>query len=43
MEISPVIKWAGGKRQLLPIIVPMMPENYGTYYEPFFGGCALYC
>lgn len=43
MEISPVIKWAGGKRQLLPIIVPMMPENYGTYYEPFFGGGALYC
>lgn len=39
---NPIIKWVGGKRQLLPIIKQMMPKKYGTYYEPFFGGGALF-
>ena len=43
MSITPVIKWAGGKRQLVPTILPMMPATYGTYFEPFFGGGALFC
>ena len=38
---SPVVKWAGGKRQLLPVLKPMMPE-FEKYFEPFFGGGALY-
>lgn len=42
-DVSPIIKWAGGKRQLLPTILPMLPESYNCYYEPFFGGGALYC
>lgn len=42
-NVSPVIKWAGGKRQLLPTIKPMLPETYGRYFEPFFGGGALFC
>lgn len=41
-SVYPVIKWAGGKRQLLSIIEPMLPETYGKYYEPFFGGGALF-
>ena len=39
---NPVVKWAGGKRQLLPEISARMPVSFGTYYEPFFGGGALY-
>jgi len=40
--IRPVLKWAGGKRQLLPQLVARLPETYGTYLEPFFGGGALF-
>lgn len=40
--LEPVVKWAGGKRQLLGELIARMPEGYGTYYEPFFGGGALY-
>lgn len=39
----PVIKWAGGKRQLLPKIVSCLPVDFHRYYEPFFGGGALFC
>lgn len=40
--MKPVIKWAGGKTQLLNHITEMMPNDYGTYFEPYFGGGALY-
>lgn len=40
---APVIKWVGGKRQLIPQITQMMPEGFNKYYEPFFGGGALFC
>ena len=39
---APIVKWVGGKRQLIPKITARMPETFGTYYEPFFGGGALY-
>ena len=39
--LHPFVKWAGGKTQLLDVIVSHMPENYGRYYEPFVGGGAL--
>ena len=38
----PFIKWAGGKRKLLPIIKEYIPKNYNTYFEPFIGGGALF-
>ncbi len=44
MEISkaiPFVKWAGGKRQLLPQIRERMPKQYNNYYEPFVGGGAV--
>lgn len=41
MTASPFIKWAGGKRQLLPQIEERMPQNYNNYYEPFIGGGAV--
>ena len=38
----PFVKWAGGKRQLLPELLRHVPERYGRYYEPFVGGGALF-
>lgn len=39
--VTPIVKWAGGKRQLLPEIRKYIPEKIGTYYEPFVGGGAV--
>ena len=38
----PVLKWAGGKRQLLPEILLRLPPRAETYYEPFVGGGAVF-
>ncbi|MDR3190943.1 MAG: DNA adenine methylase [Lactobacillaceae bacterium] len=35
------MKWAGGKRQLLPELAKYVPDTYGTYFEPFLGGGAF--
>lgn len=37
----PFVKWAGGKRQILPLLTGMFPKGYGTYHEPFVGGGAV--
>lgn len=39
--LSPIIKWAGGKRQLLSYITPLIPERFSIYVEPFIGGGAV--
>ncbi len=39
---SPILKWAGGKTQMLDSLIPRMPERYMNYIEPFLGGGALY-
>lgn len=39
--MSPVLKWAGGKTQLLEQIADNMPPQYNHYYEPFIGGAAV--
>ena len=36
--VAPVVKWVGGKRQLLPEIKKYIPKRYTIYYEPFLGG-----
>lgn len=38
---TPVLKWVGGKRQLLQDITKRLPDKYSTYYEPFLGGGAV--
>jgi len=38
----PFVKWAGGKRKLLPQLLRHVPEKFGTYHEPFVGGGALF-
>ena len=40
-NIAPFVKWAGGKRQLLPQIKERMPREYNNYIEPFVGGGAV--
>jgi DNA adenine methylase len=39
---GPVLKWAGGKRQLLDEIRARLPKKIATYYEPFVGGAAVF-
>ena len=39
---TPFIKWAGGKRALLPQLVARLPQSFGKYFEPFVGGGALF-
>lgn len=39
---KPILKWAGGKTQLIPELIRRMPRDYNKYIEPFFGGGALY-
>jgi len=38
---KPFVKWAGGKRQLIPILNQHLPETFGTFFEPFLGGGAM--
>ena len=38
--MKPILKWVGGKRQLLPRILPLIPPH-SRYFEPFFGGGAV--
>lgn len=40
-SLSPFIKWAGGKRQLLNEIKLRMPLTFERYFEPFLGGAAV--
>jgi DNA adenine methylase len=39
--LAPVLKWVGGKRQLLDVLTPLLPERVAAYCEPFLGGGAL--
>jgi DNA adenine methylase len=41
-EIKPILKWVGGKRQLLPEIIPLINKNCEVYVEPFIGGGAVF-
>ena len=38
---KPFVKWAGGKRQLLEVLLKNVPARFNTYIEPFVGGGAL--
>ena len=38
----PLLKWAGGKRQLLPEIRRFYPASFDQYWEPFLGSGAVF-
>ena len=41
-ETHPIVKWVGGKRQLMFELLKNMPKSYNRYFEPFIGGGALF-
>ena len=41
-KVTPLLKWAGGKRQLLPALAQHYPAKFGRYFEPFFGSGAVF-
>lgn len=42
VNLKPIYKWSGGKRRELKHIKEHLPKNINNYYEPFFGGGALF-
>lgn len=40
-KMKPIIKWAGGKGQLISKLRERMPKSFDKYYEPFVGGGAF--
>ena len=41
-SVRPLLKWAGGKRQLLPALEPFYPPTFRRYLEPFVGSGAVF-
>lgn len=41
-DVRPILKWAGGKRQLLPRLRPFYPRQFKRYFEPFTGSGAVF-
>lgn len=39
---KPFLQWVGGKREMIPQYEKYLPAHYKRYFEPFFGGGALY-
>lgn len=42
IKVRPLLKWAGGKRQIMHHLISKLPEKFSVYYEPFFGAGALF-
>ena len=40
--VRPILKWAGGKRQLLPELRRFYPASFDRYVEPFVGSGAVF-
>lgn len=42
--VSPLLKWAGGKRHIAELLAGFLPTDWrsGKYYEPFIGGGAMF-
>lgn len=40
--VLPFLKWAGGKKRILPHLLTRLPETFAGYFEPFIGGGALF-
>lgn len=42
LPVRPLLKWAGGKRQLLPVLAEYYPSTFTRYIEPFLGSGAVF-
>ena len=42
VQAKPILKWAGGKTQMLGELMPKVPASFGRYIEPFIGGGAMF-
>lgn len=42
MNLKPLVKWAGGKRQIMNRLLEYFPHDFGNYYEPFLGGGSVF-
>lgn len=42
IKVAPLVKWAGGKRSVLPALLALAPPRFRVYYEPFLGGAAFF-
>lgn len=42
VKAAPFVKWVGGKRSLVKNLTACFPQRFGTYWEPFVGGGALF-
>lgn len=42
VKAAPFVKWVGGKRSLIKDLMARFPQRFGTYWEPFAGGGALF-
>ena len=40
--VAPILKWVGGKRQLLETFKPLFLKKFTSYCEPFLGGGAVF-
>jgi DNA adenine methylase len=38
----PIVKWAGGKRAIIPRLMQLAPRRLGRYFEPFLGGASVF-
>ena len=41
MSLSPILKWVGGKAQILPTVMDVFPRQMKNYHEPFVGGGSI--
>lgn len=39
---KPFLRWAGGKHKLLPLFSPLLPKDFGTFFEPFLGSGSVF-
>lgn len=42
LAAKPILRWAGSKRKLLPVLSALAPQKFERYVEPFAGSACLF-